>query len=125
MIGLDMASAARIRAVHERHGTRFTDRVFTPAELELALGRRDPYPHLAARWAAKEAVFKVLGRVPGFRFTDVEVVPGDGARPRLHLRGATRAEAERRGLVDWHVSITHEGDMAACVVLARPGEART
>lgn len=121
MIGLDLCSAARIRRVHERHGERFTGRVFTDGELETALRRRDPYPHLAARWAAKEAVFKVLGRVPGFRWRDIEVVTEADGRPGLSLHGATAAEARRQGIAAWHVSISHEGDMAACVVQAAGG----
>ncbi len=122
MIGIDLCSAARIRRVHERHGERFTGRVFTDVEVAAALGRRDPYPHLAARWAAKEAVFKVLGRVPGFRWKDVEVTAGENGRPGLNLCGATAAEARRQGIGAWHVSISHEGDMAACVVMAAGGE---
>lgn len=123
MIGIDICSAARIRRVHERHGSRFTGRVFTETEIDHAMRMRDPYPHLAARWAAKEAVFKVLGRVQGFRWRDVEVVPGDEGKPRIRLAGATRQAALDMGLGTWHCSITHEGDMAACVVLAGPREA--
>jgi holo-[acyl-carrier protein] synthase len=123
MIGIDLCSASRIRRVHERHGKRFTDRVFTASELEASLRRKDPYPHLAARWAAKEAVFKVLGRVRGFRWTDIEVVPARDGKPRLRLHGATQETALEQGIDSWHVSITHEGDMAACVVLAGPREA--
>jgi holo-[acyl-carrier protein] synthase len=122
MIGLDLCSAARIRRVHERHRERFTDRVFTAGEVEESMGRRDPYPHLAARWAAKEAVFKVLGRVPGFRWKDIEVTAGKDGRPGLSLHGATAMEARRQGIGTWHVSISHEGDMAACVVMAAVGE---
>jgi holo-[acyl-carrier protein] synthase len=123
MIGIDICSAARIRRVHERHGARFTDRVFTQSEIAHAMRMRDPWPHLAARWAAKEAVFKVLGRVPGFRFRDVEVVSDDEGKPRVRLTGASDAAARGMGLGKWHCSITHEGDTAACVVLALPGEA--
>ena len=122
MIGIDLCSAARIRRVHERHGERFTDRVFTPGEIATALRRRDPYPHLAARWAAKEAVFKVLGRVPDFRWKDIEVTAGENGRPGLQLHGATAREARRQGIEAWHVSISHEGDIAACVVMAGRGE---
>ncbi len=124
MIGLDLCSAARIRRVHERHGDRFTGRVFTDVEIAAALGRRDPYPHLAARWAAKEAVFKILGRVPGFRWKDIEVTAGVNGRPGLNLCGATAVEARRQGIETWHISISHEGDMAACVVMAAGGEAK-
>jgi holo-[acyl-carrier protein] synthase len=124
MIGIDLCSAARIRRVHERHGQRFTDRVFTPGEIDASLRRRDPYPHLAARWAAKEAVFKVLGRVPGFRWKDIEVTAGADGRPGLNLCGATAEEARRQGIGSWHVSISHEGDMAACVVMAAGGETK-
>ena len=119
MIGIDLCSASRIRHVHERHGQAFESRVFTRGEVEHAFRRRDPWPHLAARWAAKEAVFKVIGRVPGFRWTDVEVLSRDGP-PRLALHGETEIAARRMGLRAWHVSITHEGDTAACVVLALP-----
>lgn len=120
MVGLDICSVQRIRRLCEKHQERFTQRVFTDREADFARRMRDPYPHLAARWAAKEAVFKVLGRIPGFRFTDVEVLRDERGQPHLELSGATWTEAKRRGLIQWHITITHEEDLAACVVLAGP-----
>jgi holo-[acyl-carrier protein] synthase len=118
MLGIDLCSARRIRRLCERYGDSFSARVFTAGERRHAGARRDPYPSLAARWAAKEAVVKILGRARGFTWYDVEVVDEGGGRPGIRLAGATEREARRRDLGRWHVSITHEGDLAACVVLA-------
>ena len=115
-VGLDLCSADRIRRVHERHGSRFLERVYTSGERSLAMRRRDPYPALAARWAAKEAVIKVLGMPEGFRWTDIEVVLDERGRPHIALHGVMLGIACG---VELSCSISHEGDTAACVVLAR------
>ncbi len=95
MVGIDLCSVTRIRRLCEKHSDRFTTRVFTGTEMAHASARRDPYPHLAARWAVKEAVIKILGMPPGFRYTDVEVVNGPDGRPALRLDCAMAARARQ------------------------------
>jgi holo-[acyl-carrier protein] synthase len=100
------------------------ERVFTDAERADAAGRGDPAQHLAARFAAKEAVRKALGTgIGGFALHDVEVVRGTepGARrgaPSLRLSARAAAVAAEQGVCRWHVSLTHTDRLAMAVVMA-------
>ena len=93
-----------------RHGQRFLDRCFTPSEQDYC--SRSPkryYEHLAGRFAAKEAVLKVLGTGwrGGIQWTDVEVLKEPSGQPRIRLTGECRRIADELGIVSWHVSISH------------------
>jgi holo-[acyl-carrier protein] synthase len=118
-IGVDLAQIPRLRRVVERWDDRFLRRVFTDEEIAYCRRRRDPVPHLAARFAAKEAALKALGTGwgRGAAFTDVEVLGGGRTAPRLSLHGtAARLAAEQR--LHLEVSLSHDGDLALAVVLA-------
>ncbi|HBG46746.1 MAG TPA: holo-[acyl-carrier-protein] synthase [Deltaproteobacteria bacterium] len=110
--GIDVVSISRIRDAAAR--VRFLERVFTPDELRYSFGRRDPYRHLAGRFAAKEACMKALrGLSPGLGWKDIEVKRDKDGRPGLVLR----PEAERLlGKTSALVSISYSGDMAFALV---------
>jgi holo-[acyl-carrier protein] synthase len=93
--------------------------VFTPEELRYSLGRRRPFEHLAARYAAKEAVFKGLrtGLTARLRWHDVEIVREARGEPRLILRGEAARLASANGFRRCAVSLTHAGDYALAAVL--------
>ena len=113
-IGIDVIEIERIERALERR-PRLRERLFTPEELAYADARARPGRHLAARFAAKEAVIKALGaeRVgPG----SIEVVAGAGA-PTVRLSGAA---AEAAGGREISVSLTHSRETAAAVALAQP-----
>lgn len=99
------------RALERRPG--LATRLFTDAEISYADARSRPGRHLAARFAAKEAVVKALGLSGSLGLREVEVVAGEPPRVRLH--GATAAAAE--GL-EVSVSLTHSEEMAAAVAMA-------
>ena len=108
--GIDIVETARIRDMVERHGQHFLDRVFTAAE--QAYCRLNPKrfaEHLAGRFAAKEAVLKVLGTGwrGGIAWTDVEVIRADSGQPTLRLTGESARIAAERGITRWHISISH------------------
>src|SRR5947209_23312 len=84
-IGVDLVDVGRIREVLARHAQRLASRVLTEKEAEYCLGRPDPAPHVAARFAAKEAVIKCLGGACAFR--DIEVVRALSGFPSITLRG--------------------------------------
>ncbi|WP_462185714.1 MULTISPECIES: holo-ACP synthase [unclassified Frankia] len=88
-------------------------RLFTATERSLARPER-----LAARFAAKEAVAKVLGAPPGLEWHDTEVVLGTGGRPSLRIIGTVAAAAARLGIASWHLSLTHDGGVAVAMVVA-------
>jgi len=108
--GIDIVETARIQRLVETHGRHFLDRVFTPSEQEYcAKNPRRYFEHLAGRFAAKEAVLKVLGT--GWRgkiaWTDVEVVRELSGQPKIALTGECQNIAVELGIAHWHISISH------------------
>jgi holo-[acyl-carrier protein] synthase len=100
----------RIRQLVERHGDHFLDRVFTASEQKYAsVNPKRYYEHLAGRFAAKEAVLKVLGTGwrGGIAWTDIEVVRDPSGQPRIALTGECARIAGEIGIARWHVSISH------------------
>jgi holo-[acyl-carrier protein] synthase len=119
-LGVDIVEIERIRRVISSAGGRFIERVYTPAETEFCARQRDPAPHFAARFAAKESLFKALGPgwAEGVQWRDVEVERGEGGRPMLVLRGNALAKSVEIGAARFHVSLTHgEGSAVAVVIL--------
>ncbi|MDY6913858.1 MAG: holo-ACP synthase [Planctomycetota bacterium] len=107
--GIDMVDCARLQETLQRHGERFLERVFTPAELQYCLGKRRELEHLAGRFAAKEAVLKVLGTGwrNGINWTDVEIRNEPSGKPTVRLAGRCREIADAMQLADVAVSISH------------------
>ena len=122
-IGIDAASVGRTRALIDRFGARFTGRVFTAAERAYCEARRDPAPSYAARFAAKEAVMKVLGAGWGrVRFSEIEVTAVAGERPGLSLSGSALELSRGLAISRLHLSLTHEGDLALAQAVAESGD---
>jgi holo-[acyl-carrier protein] synthase len=122
-IGNDIAEVDRIRTALEaaRTGPRFRDRVFTPGEQEYCERRRVvKYQSYAARFAAKEATMKALGRGWGryVGWLDIEVVRPRGARPQIVLHGKAKAYAASLGVAYLHLALTHTAALAEAVVVA-------
>ncbi len=117
-LGIDLVEVARIRAVHERQGQRFLDRVYTPEEQAYCLGFKEPWERLAARWAAKEAAMKALGTgwARGIGFTDIAVRSTAGP-PQCILSGAALAHAQALGMSSCHLSLSHSGGMAVAALV--------
>ena len=110
-----MLSIERVERAIARHGERFLRRLFTPGERSICQDR--PF-RLAARIAAKEAAVKALGcGIGDVHWVDVEVTRDERKRPLLLLHGAALRLAGELGLTEWEVSLTHEGDRAAAVVV--------
>jgi holo-[acyl-carrier protein] synthase len=108
--GIDIVETARIRQLVQAHGPHFLDRVFTPAEQAYcARSAKRYFEHLAGRFAAKEAVLKVLGTGwrGGIAWTDIEVLRESSGQPRIALTGETLRIASELGIARWHVSISH------------------
>lgn len=117
-LGIDLLEIERLERALERH-PRLAERVFTKAERDYAAAHARPGRHLAARFAAKEAVVKALGLSGGFGLRDVEVVAGKP--PTVSLSGRA-AEVADTGHVE--VSLTHSRDYAAAVAI-KVGKANT
>ncbi len=117
-VGVDAVDLDRFRRVLARR-PRMADRLFTPEELAYARRAADPVPRLGTRFAAKEATMKALGVGLGaVVFAEVEVVRDGLEAPRLALRGAAAARADRFGVTGWHLSLTHTDRVAMAMVVA-------
>lgn len=110
-VGIDLIEIGRLERALERR-PRLAERLFTPAELDYAMARRRPGRHLAARFAAKEAVVKAFGGALSVR--EIEVAAARPPRIELHGRAAELA-GERR--VSVSISLTHSREQAAAVAL--------
>lgn len=126
--GLDACDVERIAAMLDRHGARFLERCFTPAERGYAESGRNTHERLAARFAAKEAVFKALGTgwARGIGWTDAEVTRAPAGGPGLRLTGRAAEIAAERGIASWSLSLTHTRGLAiaSALALAPPDPAR-
>ncbi len=113
-IGVDLVQIPRMRDVVDRWQERFLNRVFTAGEIAYCRARRDPIPHFAARFAAKEAGLKALGTglSMGVNWRELEVRRERGQAPTLVLHGRSRAIGEARGGQRVLLSLTHEGEYA-------------
>ncbi|HLH45631.1 MAG TPA: holo-ACP synthase [Acidimicrobiales bacterium] len=122
-VGVDLVPVPAVAASLERWGPRYARRVFTPAELADTAGSAQA-SGLAARFATKEAVIKVLAPVDSpVPWRAIEVCRRPGGRCEVELSGEAAALAARAGLGSWSLSMCHEGDVAVAVVVAaeQPG----
>ncbi len=116
--GIDAVAVARIARLIDEHGPRFLDRCFTPAEQAYADDSRRRVEHLAARFAAKEAVLKALGTglSGGIAWTEIGVVRNASGGPRVELTGAAARSAAH--VREWFLSISHTGGLAFASAIA-------
>lgn len=115
IVGVDIIEIPRVERVYARYGERFLRRIYTEREIAYCRGRA---PQLASRFAAKEATMKALGTgVRGIRWRDVEVVRGRGQAPRIALHGTARARADRLGMTDIALSLSHSKEFAVASVV--------
>ena len=126
--GIDLVDFPRIEDMVRRHGERFLNRVFTEAEQAYAEAHRNKIETLAGRFAAKEAVLKLIGT--GWRgkiaWTDVEVVNNSQGQPHVKLEGEVQKIARSLGISEITVSITHTANfaMASAVALVQSDESK-
>ena len=112
-LGIDIIKVDRIRAALDRFGERFSRRVLTTREQRYVRNRPETF---AGRWAAKEAVSKVLGLgVRGIGWRDIEIDRMPTGQPAVSLHGRAAARAEQLGMGRVAVSITHEADYTVAI----------
>jgi len=112
-LGIDIIKVERIANALRRFGDRFPRRVLTEAEQRYVRNRP---PNFAGRWAAKEAVSKVLGLgVRGVGWRDIEIARLPTGQPAVRLHGRARVRAEQLGMGRIAVSISHEGEYAVAI----------
>lgn len=113
-IGVDIVDVPRFgRQLERTPGLR--DRLFTESERGL------PLRSLAARFAAKEAIAKALGAPAGMNWQDCTIEKDAAGDPQVALRGTVAAAGAQRGITTWHLSLSHDGEMAIAMVVAERG----
>ena len=117
--GVDLCEVPRIESAIARHGQRFIERVFTEREIEYAESKANCYERYAARFAAKEAGMKALGTGwrGGIRWRDFEVANLSSGRPTLRFHGKAAELAEKLGVHNIALSITHTAGQALAMVI--------
>lgn len=124
--GIDLVDCPRIEEMINRHGRRFVDRVFTAAEQAYADANKDRVEKLAGRFAAKEAILKLMGT--GWRgkiaWTDIEVVNNAAGQPEVTLGGEVKKIGDKLGIKHISVSITHTANFAIASAVALTEKSR-
>jgi holo-[acyl-carrier protein] synthase len=118
--GIDLIECERIRSVWQRHGDRLTNRLLTKAELEYVRKfTKEVVPRMAGRFAAKEAILKMLGTGHRGKITwhDMEIVNDGSGRPHVTLTGECKRIADELGITEISVSITHTENYAAATAI--------
>jgi holo-[acyl-carrier protein] synthase len=117
--GVDIVEIERFRNVIDKLKDRFLLRVFTPGERNFCDSHRDSIPHFAARFAAKEAVFKALGTgwAKGVTWLDVEIVRERQDPPKIILSGEALRLSEKQGVHSLHLSLSHTAHSAIAMVI--------
>jgi holo-[acyl-carrier protein] synthase len=118
-LGVDIAEVDRMQAAIERRGETFLKRVFTPGEIAYCERHRAKFERYAARFAAKEATMKALGTGwgDGVRWVDLEVKRDAKGKPTVVLSGRAREIADRMGVRNISLSLTHSGNTAFAQVI--------
>ncbi len=118
--GIDLVEIHRISRLLEGHGKRFLARCFTEAESGYAASRRRQVEHLAGRFAAKEAILKALGTGwrDGIAWTDAEIIRLPSGQPSVALHGLCAKLADRMGIDQWWITISHTDSHATASAIA-------
>jgi len=117
--GVDLAEVPRIKASIERYGERFIHRIYTPAEIAYVERKANKFERYAARFAAKEAGMKAIGTGwrRGVTWQDFEVANLPSGKPTLLLHGVAAKFAEKLGVKNISLSITHTAELGMAHVI--------
>jgi len=116
-VGVDIVDIERIRNSVGHFGEDFLERVFTPAEVEYCMKRKDPHPSLAARFAAKEAMIKALITDETIPLKDIEVTISESGKPSILPGEKLREVMDSAGVTSSHLSLSHEKRYAVAYVV--------
>jgi holo-[acyl-carrier protein] synthase len=119
--GIDIVEISKFKKVFFKNYALISD-IFTEKEKEYCLSKKDPYPHLAGRFAAKEAGLKALGiGISGTgidnTFKEIEIIPGSSGKPVLNVKGWIEKISRRKRISQFTVSISHSENYAVATVI--------
>jgi holo-[acyl-carrier protein] synthase len=118
-IGGDIFEIAQMKRQLAKDGKHLVNELFTEREWSYCRSKRYPERHLAARFAAKEAMFKALstGRLPGYLWKEVEIENADNGKPSVKLHGKTKNLAKKLKVKKIFVSLSHSSKWAMAHVI--------
>jgi holo-[acyl-carrier protein] synthase len=116
-IGIDIVAVQRLRDAYERWGMRFFERIYTSREMDYCFSKKDPFPSLAVRFAAKEALVKATGGEIAFNFRDMETLNSERGRPYMVFGGKVKSFLDARRVKECHISLSHEKEYGIAFVL--------
>ncbi len=119
-LGTDIIEIVRIGQMIERHGELFLNRVYTEEEVTYCQRRKESYQHFAGRWAAKEAIMKALGTgfIRGIRWQEVTIQSQKSGKPIVKLLGGAGEYAEKLGIEEIYLTISHCRTYATATAIA-------
>ena len=126
-VGIDIVEIKRLEKISKKWGKAFLQKVYTKRELDYAHSRRFPYQHLAARFAAKEAIFKALGEVEKdfVGWKNVEILNDAYGKPVVLWHGAAEHTRKKRNLKGVVVSLSHTENYAVASAMLVFNKARS
>jgi holo-[acyl-carrier protein] synthase len=116
-IGIDIIEIDRIKLSLDNFGDRFLNKIFTPTEIEYSVSKKNKYQHLAARFAAKEAIAKAFstGWSEGFKWKDIEIYNEKNGTPRVNLKGKLKEYLGQDK--DLKITMSHSEHYVTCFAI--------
>ncbi len=117
-IGIDLVKIERVKEAHEKWGSKFFERIFTEDEIAYCFEKKEPYPSLSVRFAAKEALVKAISSEIFVNLKDIEIVNTESGKPSIRVHGELEKFLKDKAIKHLHLSVSHEREFGiACVVL--------
>jgi len=107
-IGIDLVKIERMKEAHEKWGMKFFERVFTVGEIEYCFKKKIPYPSLAVRFAAKEALIKAIGSEIAVNMKNIEIISQENGRPIISVKKEVETFFKAKSIKNCHISLSHE-----------------
>jgi holo-[acyl-carrier protein] synthase len=116
--GVDIAEIGRMKALHQKWGDKFLERVFDQEEIDYCMNKSSRYAHLAGRFASKEAVIKILKTHISPPLKTIRIIRGSNGEPLVSLLDEAAEMASAAGITGISISISHSGDFAVAFAIA-------
>ena len=116
-IGIDIVEIERIKKVREKWNNKFLKRIFRDEEIKYCNSNKLKYQHLAARFAAKEALIKALGETLNWK--DIEVIKNERKSPQIRLHGKAKKIMAEKGVKKILLSLSHSKEYAVAQVITQ------
>ena len=117
-IGIDIVKIQRMRDAHKKWGRKFFEKFLTGNEIAYCYEKKEPYPSISVRFAAKEAIIKAIGSEVYVNMKDIEILNSKNGRPLIKVSGRLEKFFDEKAIRNCHLSLSHEKEYGvACVVL--------